>query len=109
MADSSVNQFISRMAASFVPEKAAGVDADIQINLSGSHAGQWYMTIKNQTCNLHEGVSPAPKLTVGANSEDLVDIFAGKMDGMTAFMTGKLKIAGDMALAMKLIGMFKMK
>ena len=85
------------------------MDADIQVNLSGSHAGQWYLTIKNQTCNLHEGVSPEPKLTVSANSEDLIDIFTGKLDGMTAFMAGKLKIAGDMSLAMKLIGMFKMK
>ena len=109
MTEPNVNDFVQRMQSAFIPEKAAGVDADIQINLSGDHAGQWFVTIKNQTCTLHEGVSPAPKMTVGANSEDLVNIFTGKLDGMTAFMSGKLKIAGDMALAMKLLGMFKMK
>jgi putative sterol carrier protein len=33
---------------------------------------------------------------------DLDDMIGGKLDGMTAFMTGKLKIEGDMGVAMKL-------
>jgi putative sterol carrier protein len=33
---------------------------------------------------------------------DFSDMIAGKLDGMTAFMTGKLKIEGDMGVAMKL-------
>ena len=33
---------------------------------------------------------------------DLVDLVGGKLDGMSAFMTGKLKIEGDMGVAMKL-------
>ena len=33
---------------------------------------------------------------------DFDDMINGKLDGMTAFMTGKLKIEGDMGVAMKL-------
>jgi len=33
---------------------------------------------------------------------DFADLIDGKLDGMTAFMTGKLKIEGDMGVAMKL-------
>lgn len=40
--------------------------------------------------------------TIKMSLGDLVDMVGGKLDGMTAFMTGKLKIEGDMGVAMKL-------
>ena len=40
--------------------------------------------------------------TIKMSLSDLVDLIGGKLDGMTAFMTGKLKIDGDMGVAMKL-------
>ena len=38
---------------------------------------------------------------------DFDDMINGKLDGMTAFMTGKLKIEGDMGVAMKLQSILK--
>ena len=109
MPDPTLSEFMARMASAFIPEKAAGVDANIQLKLTGAQAGDWVVTIKDAKCTLTEGTTPAPKLTATADSNDLVSIFTGQMDGMQAFMHGKLKIAGDMGLAMKLLGMFKMK
>ena len=109
MVDSGVNQFVARMAGSFIPEKAVGMDATIQLNLSGDHAGNWYLAIKDQKFTVNEGVAPHPGLTVTANSADLLQIFSGQMDAMQAFMQGKLKVAGDMSLALKLVGLFKMQ
>ena len=40
--------------------------------------------------------------TVRMDFQDFSDLIARKLDGMTAFMTGKLKIEGDMGVAMKL-------
>jgi putative sterol carrier protein len=40
--------------------------------------------------------------TIKMAFSDLVDLTGGKLDGMSAFMTGKLKIEGDMGVAMKL-------
>ncbi len=40
--------------------------------------------------------------TIKMDFSDLDDMINGKLDGMTAFMTGKLKIEGDMGVAMKL-------
>ena len=40
--------------------------------------------------------------TVKMDFNDFAELIDGKLDGMTAFMTGKLKIEGDMAVAMKL-------
>jgi putative sterol carrier protein len=109
MSDPMVNDFARRMTDAFIPEKAAGVDADIQFNLSGDHAGQYFVSIKDKTCTLHEGTVAKPKLTITANSEDLLSLYGGQLDPMQAFLQGKIKIAGDMSLAMKLMSMFKMK
>ena len=40
--------------------------------------------------------------TLKMDFSDFSDLINGKLDGMTAFMTGKLKIEGDMGVAMKL-------
>ena len=48
-------------------------------------------------------------MTITADSEDYVKIFTGELDGMQAFMKGKIKLAGDLNLAMKLTQMFKIR
>ena len=109
MPDLSISEFMTRMAAALVPEKAAGIDAAIQLKLTGAQAAEWVATIKDAKCTVSQGTAPAPKLTVSADSADFIKIFSGQMDGMQAFMQGKLKVTGDMSLAMKLMGLFKMK
>ena len=108
MPDPSISEFMSRMASALVPEKAAGIDAAIQLKLTGAQAADWVATIKDAKCTLTQGNAPAAKLTVSADSADFVKIFTGQLDGMQAFMQGKLKVTGDMSLAMKLMGLFKM-
>jgi putative sterol carrier protein len=109
MADPTFSDFIARMSAAFVPEKAAGIDATIQIKLTGSQPGEWFAAIKDNQCTISQGVANAAKLTVSADSGDFIKIFTGQLDGMQAFMQGKIKIAGDMSLALKLLNLFKMK
>ena len=109
MPDPTVAEFMSRMNAAFIPEKAVGVDAVVQLKLTGAQSAEWYVTIKDGKCSLAEGAAPAARLTVTADSGDFIKIFTGQMDGVQAFMQGRLKVAGDMGLAMKLLSMFKMK
>jgi putative sterol carrier protein len=42
-----------------------------------------------------------------ADARDAVKILTGQMDGTSAFMQGKLKLKGDMGLAMRLTTLFK--
>jgi putative sterol carrier protein len=109
MPDLTVSEFMARMGSAFIPEKAAGIDAAIQLRLTGAQAADWVVTIKDGKCTVGQGTAPAPKLTVRADSADFIKIFTGQMDGMQAFMQGKLKVTGDMGLAMKLMGLFKME
>lgn len=108
MTDPTISDFMSRMGAAFVPDKAAGVDATIQLSLTGAAAEEWNVVIKDGQCKLAQGTIPAPKLTVTTNSGNFIKIFTGQLDGMQAFMQGKLKLTGDLNLAMKLLGLFKM-
>jgi putative sterol carrier protein len=109
MPDNTVSDYIARISAAFVPEKAAGIDATIQLKLTGAQPGEWFMTIKDNQCTVNQGMAKDAKLTVTADGGDLVKIFSGQLDGMQAFMQGKLRIAGDMSLALRLLNLFKVK
>jgi len=86
---------------------AKGVNATIQFNLSGDNGGQWYVTIKDGTATVSEGTAPSANMTMTRAAQDYVDMTTGKLNGQMAFMSGKLKISGDMGLAMKMQTLFK--
>ena len=48
----------------------------------------------------------AADTTIKVGWDDWQQMAAGQLDGMTAFMTGKLKVEGDMSNAMQLQGVF---
>jgi len=108
MSEITVAQLMHRMPKAFLPEKAGNLDAVIQYHLSGEEAGDWIITIKDGVCKVEEGVAENPKMTLTSDSQDYKDVILGKLNGMTAFMTGKFKLAGDLNLAMKFADYFKL-
>ncbi len=99
---------MSRMPKAFRPEKAVGVDAVILFDLSGAQGGKWVATIRNGACSVEKGTAENPKLTLSADALDYVGIFTGKTKPMEAFGSGKIKLKGDLGLAMKLMEFFKL-
>jgi putative sterol carrier protein len=102
-----VNKIFDLLASEINPEAARGLDAVIQFNLTGAGGGSRYVEVKDGTCKITEGTHPSPKLTMNMSAADYVDMFQGKLNGQMAFMNGKLKIVGDMGLAMKMQTLFK--
>ncbi len=102
-----IKSLMEKMPGAFRPEKAPGLDAVIQFHFTGDEAGDWYAAIKDGKVEVTEGVHESPKMTLTADSADYIGIFTGDVDGMAAFMQGKLKLKGDLNLAMKLTQMFK--
>jgi len=109
MADLTAKQIIEGMAANFLPDKATGVAAVVQLNLTGAGGGNYNLTLGDGKCTMAEGTAPTPRLTLTSSVEDFAGIVTGKLDGMAAFSQGKLKLAGDLNLAMKLTQMFKIR
>ncbi len=97
-----------QMVERFVPEKAEGVDAAIQFELSGDNGGNFWLKVQNGTAEAGEGTIENPKMTLKAAADDWYAVTTGQMNPMQAFMSGKIKIQGDMGLAMKLQTMFRM-
>lgn len=105
-----VTQLMEKMPGAFIPEKAQGVNAVIHFKFTGAEAGEWNAKIADGKVAVAQG-APAEKasMTLNCDSTDYVKLFTGELDGMQAFMQGKLKLGGDLNLAMKLLQMFKIK
>ncbi len=102
-----VKETFDGMPGRFRADKAAGVNATIQYDISGDQGGTWHAVIKDGTCTVSSGPATNPNLTLVMSAQDWLDMTAGKLSGQAAFMSGKLKLKGDMGLAMKIGGMFQ--
>lgn len=100
-------QVVEAMPGYFEPEKAGNTNATIQFDFSGDQAGKWYLKVADGHASAVEGQAENPNVTLLADGRDAVRIFTGKMDPTAAFMTGKLKVKGDMGLAMRMQSMFR--
>ncbi len=104
----SVKQLIYNHEKAFRPDVAEGVDAVIQYKMTGEESGDYIVTIRDGKCSVVEGLAEAPSMTLTADGSDFRDVLLGAANGMQYFMQGKLKLAGDLNLAMKLTTFFKM-
>lgn len=104
----SVSDIFAQMPDRLDPEGAAGLDVVIQFDLAGDGGGVWHCAIRDGACTVTEGAHDEPTMTVSMEAADYVELTAGTLDGMTAFMTGRLRIAGDMGLAMQMQNVFRM-
>jgi len=100
-------EVFDQMPANINPDAAKGMNATIQFNLSGDTGGQWYVAIKDGKADVHKGTASSANMTLSMSAQDYVDMIMGKLNGQMAFMSGKLKISGDMGLAMKMQSLFK--
>ena len=104
---SQVKEIFNQMPANINADAAKGMNSVIQFNLTGDGGGNYYVEIKEGTANVQEGSHASPNMTMTLAASDYVDLINGKLNGQMAFMSGKLKIAGDMGLAMKMQTLFK--
>jgi putative sterol carrier protein len=82
--------------------KLAGLTATYLFNLSGEGGGSFHVAIANGAATIKEGTVNSPNVTVTVSLSDFNQITEGKLNPTAAFMAGKLKVSGDMSLAMKL-------
>ncbi|TAM09600.1 MAG: SCP2 sterol-binding domain-containing protein [Nevskiaceae bacterium] len=94
--------FLKKLPSAVDPEGAAGVNCVVQFAISTPA----YLTFTNGAAKLDEGTSGNADVTLTMEDDDLVSMLKGELDGMTAFMTGKLQLDGDMMLAQRFRGFF---
>ena len=94
------------MPSVFNKAAATGMTKTFQWNISGDEASIWAFKIVNGDGELIPGGTEKPDITINVSDKNWLAIIEGKLDPMNAFMTGKVKISGDMMLAMKLQQLF---
>jgi len=102
-----VKAIFDAMPTQLNADAAKGMNSTIQFKLSGDGGGDYYVEIKDGAATVSPGVHASPNMTMSLAASDYVDLIGGKLNGQMAFMSGKLKIAGDMGMAMKMQTLFK--
>lgn len=106
MALTTVNEVFEKMPQVFNASVAAGMDMVFQFHITGDQAGDWNVIIKDQNCQVNSGVHATPTVTLTLEGADWLDMCNGKLNGVTAFMTGKLRAAGDIMAAQRIPSLF---
>ncbi len=84
------------------PEKVGGLNGTFQFDLGGNEPGTYHLVVANGRGKIVEGPADNPNVTISMDGADFLAMVGGRLNPMAAFMGGKLKIKGDVVLAMQL-------
>ena len=104
--NSTPQQVFDGMRQSFQAEKAKGVHARYQWELSGPNGGEWWIDVNDGTFKMGKGKIDNPSVTFITSDNDWVAMSNGTLKGTWAFLTGRLKVRGPQSVARKLDEIF---
>lgn len=96
-------EFFDTLPTRVSPDRIEGMNNTYVFEIDG--AGTWTVAIADGAIAVTEGAGDAD-CTFSASEETFEKIASGEQNATTAYMTGKLKIKGDMGAAMKLQKIF---
>jgi putative sterol carrier protein len=105
---STASELFAAMPNNFNAGAAGDLNATIQFDLTGDGGGTWAATVADGTCKVVEGAADSPTLILTMDTDDFMAMSRGNLNPMNAFMSGKIKLQGDMGLAMKLQNLFNL-
>ena len=104
--NSTPQEVFDGMRESFKADKAKGVHASWQWELSGPNGGEWWIEVNDGTFKMGRGKIDNPTVTFITSDKDWVAMCNGKLKGTWAFLTGRLKVRGPQSVARKLNEIF---
>ncbi len=104
--NSTPQEVFDGMRESFRADKANGVRARYQWQLSGPNGGEWWIEVNDGKFQMGRGKIDNPDVTFIATDKNWVALSNGTLGGKWAFFTGRLKIHGSQSVARKLDEMF---
>ena len=99
----SAREFFDGLPSRVDPSKTAGMNNSYLFDIEG--AGKWKVDVNDGQVSVTEGESDADAV-ISTNEETFDKIASGEQNATSAYMTGKLKVKGDMGAAMKLQKLF---
>ncbi len=101
MAVTSVQELIQRITG-LDPSRLQGMSGVVLFDLSGEGGGKWTLTFAEGKVKVEEGQTATPNVTLSMNASDFLAMANGQLNPVSAFMQGKIRVTGDMAMAMRL-------
>lgn len=99
-------ELFERMPEHFHAENAGDLNATVLFDLSGEDGGKWHVSVADGVCTTGEGPVDEPTATVRMDATDYVDMIAGRLNAMEAFMQQKIRVEGDLSTVMKFQTLF---
>ena len=103
-----LDQTFQGMREAFDPDKGKGVDATIQwVVTDDGEEHPYAFTISDGSCSMQQGQADSPRVTLTADLVSFFRLIVGQAQGPSLFMSGKLRIAGDLMFAQQVAGFFR--
>jgi putative sterol carrier protein len=97
------SEFFEQLPSRVDPSKTAGMNNSYVFDIDG--AGTWTVKVSDDGVTVDEG-DTGGECTISTSAETFEKVVRGEQNPTTAYMSGKLKIKGDMGAAMKLQKLF---
>ena len=104
-----IESLIAMIPKTLPGEQGKNVNTSVQLNVTGSQAGQWNVVAKDGAVTVAKGTHASPELTVTVDTDDVLAVADGKLDPTQAFMQGKAKVQGDLTEVLDLVKVFMPK
>lgn len=104
---SRIRELMAAMPGAFLPQKAGNGKALIQLVLTGEEAGNWVIDIAGGQCQVREELIAAPDVTVTMDAENFYALYKEQLNPVSAFMSGKIKVTGNVGMVMQLMNWFE--
>lgn len=102
----STADMFNNIESQFNADAASGLDVVFQFNIDDSET--YHLIVKDSQCKLVSGEHQDPSVTLIMDEDTLKEIVSGDLNGMQAFMAGRLRTEGDMMLATRLSDLFSL-
>jgi len=109
MAVASTRQYFEERVPVLIAEKSGsldGIDAIYEFQITGDDGGTWTLNLRAIPHSISEESSDSADCTVIMQDDFFVQMLNGDLSPQMAFLSGKLKVTGNMGLALKLTSLF---
>jgi putative sterol carrier protein len=97
-----VKEVFAKISEKFHDKAPQGLDAVFQFEITGEGGGEWHVLARDGKCLVQAGRHAAPDVTLRTSAETFLALANGEVSGMQAFLTGTLKVEGNLLLAQRL-------
>lgn len=105
--ENALDTIFSGMKDALNPEKAQDCVVGFKLT-EGGNTHSYVVTVKDKAASYEKRDPTDARVTLGMTVADYLRLISGDLDGMQAFMGGKLKLEGDMMFAQQFPAMFGM-